>query len=141
VDRPKLPEDLKGQAWVAIGIPFGLAVLARAAKEIEAGLKRRYRVLAGLTADINTAAAELAALRGAIEAERPSSGAEPEPPVPNGLCIAPGCRRLAVNAWHCPDHDVRVAVDECGEPFPCAHRAHNPDVNHPSDASEVTASQ
>lgn len=23
------------------------------------------------------------------------------------------------------------ALDDCGEAFPCAHRAHNPAVNHP----------
>ncbi len=27
------------------------------------------------------------------------------------------------------------ALDDCGEAFPCAHRAHNPAVNHPSAVS------
>lgn len=119
MDRPKLPEDLKGQAWVAIGIPVGLAVLSRSAKEIEAGLKRRYRLLAGLTAQIATAAAELAALRGAIDAERPSCGVcgatveggdglchheSVQLNDPPGLCIAHGCKRDAIpGTWHCPE--------------------------------------
>lgn len=27
--------------------------------------------------------------------------------------------------------DGATRADECGEPFPCGHRAHNPMINHP----------
>lgn len=28
-------------------------------------------------------------------------------------------------------------TDECGEPFPCAHRAYDPDCNHPGQATDA----
>lgn len=40
--------------------------------------------------------------------------------------------------WLCDKNDRRITqrapyerLDVCGQPFPCAHRAHNPDCNHP----------
>lgn len=30
---------------------------------------------------------------------------------------------------------VGPVLDNCGQPYPCAHRAHNPDVNHPDAAA------
>lgn len=107
--RPSLPDDFKSQLWAGVGIPVGLAVLARAAAEIEAGLKRRRGLLADLESRCATAAAELGALRLEIDGQRPDPDGHP---TPDALCIAPGCRAPAPGrAWHCADHADEPAPD------------------------------
>ncbi len=53
-----LPPDLRGQLWVAAGVPIGLAILARAMSELELAVGRRHEQLADLDAKIAAKTAE-----------------------------------------------------------------------------------
>lgn len=72
--RFQLPPDLRGQLWVAAGVPLGLATLARAMHELEAAVHRRHDLLHELDARIAARRVEL----GRLLAEPPAYE-EPEP--------------------------------------------------------------
>lgn len=134
-----LPPDLKGQLWVACGVPVGLAILARAMHELEAAIGRRHELITDLDAKIGAKRAELGLLLVAKPAGPPptcpdcglqrspnfvkgeSGWALHDPGCPSAPAHSPGCMLDADHEGGCSGADAQPTVHANGTaPEPAA---------------------